>query len=170
MVANSSFEISRELLPHPQNVMRVNTRLSIQNEWHDNDIDINPNPLHRHRSPLFFWARLCSHSFLGEGAINNHVEPVVSHVYAKCSGVQIMWELPPVEVVCSQNFYYFLEIKSSELGWLFKHKVPIWIREIGRDLPRNQSYSLQLTAFDLTGRPVGSPWRQNITVIPSGMK
>lgn len=96
--------------------------------------------------------------------------PVVSDAYANCSGFQMVWELPPVEVVCTQNFYYVFEINSSELDWSEEFKVRIESCELGRDLQRNKSYSVQLTAFGLTGKPVGSPWRKNITVISSGME
>ncbi|XP_078349463.1 uncharacterized protein LOC144634385 [Oculina patagonica] len=105
-----------------------------------------------------------------EGSIKKHVAPIVSFAYANCSGFQMAWKLPPVEVVCTQNFYYFFEINSSELDWSEKLKLPQIERiYLGRDLQRNKSYSVQLTAFDLAGKPVGSPWRQNITVIASAV-
>ena len=96
--------------------------------------------------------------------------PVVSHVYAKCSSVQMTWKLPPVEVVCTRNFHYILKIKSSEVGWAYKGRIEIGNGLFKWQLQRNKSYSVQLTAFDLTGKRVGLPWQQNITITPSGMK
>lgn len=80
------------------------------------------------------------------------------------------WELPPVAVICTWNFYYFMEINSSQLtmDWVYKDKVYIQACYFVFDLLRNKTYSVKLTAFNLSEKPVGSPWRKEITVIPSG--
>ncbi|KAL9953557.1 hypothetical protein ACROYT_G040993 [Oculina patagonica] len=103
------------------------------------------------------------------GTINNYVSPVVSQVYSNCSSVGMIWELPPVEVVCAGKLYYVLEIKSSEAGRAYKEKIQIELSAFGLSLERNKSYSIHITAFDLNGKPVESPWQQNFTVIPSAV-
>ncbi|XP_078349462.1 uncharacterized protein LOC144634384 [Oculina patagonica] len=104
-----------------------------------------------------------------QGTINNYVSPVVSQVYSNCSSVGMIWELPPVEVVCAGKLYYVLEIKSSEAGRAYKEKIQIELSAFGLSLERNKSYSIHITAFDLNGKPVESPWQQNFTVIPSAV-
>ena len=110
------------------------------------------------------------HSFLGEGSISKQVSPVVSHVSAACSSVQVAWELPPVEVVCSRNIHYVMEINSSELNSPIKNELLTELCAFGWNLERNKTYSVQLTAFSLSGKALGSPWRREVTITPSGMR
>lgn len=155
------------------NVMRVNSVRRLRQKELCKDPDKN---IHRHPSSTRWETATNRHfqcfchlySLLGEGLISKHVAPVVSHVYANCSSVRMKWELPPVEVLCTWNFYYFMKINSSEVDWAYKDKVQIELFSFMWGLQRNKSYSLQLTAFDLTAKPVGSPWRQEILVTPSG--
>jgi len=141
----------------------------------DNDIHLLPP------SPLCFLLEstpICNtidyppplHSLLGEGSISEQVSPTVSHAYAACSKFQLKWELPPVEVVCSQNFHYVVEINSSELNSSIKNELPTQKCAYGWGLARNKTYSVQLTALSLSGKAVGSPWRQEVTITPSGMR
>jgi len=83
---------------------------------------------------------------------------------------QVAWQLPPLEVVCSQNFYYVMEINSSELNSPMKNELLIEECAFGWGLVRNKTYSVQLTAFSLSGKVVGSPWRQEVTIAPSGIR
>ena len=110
------------------------------------------------------------HSLLGEGSISEQVSPAVSHVYAACSSIQVTWELPPVEVVCSLNFHYVMEFNSSELNSSIKNELLTEDCAFWWNLARNKTYSVQLTAFSLSGKAVGSPWRQEVTITPSGMR
>ena len=110
------------------------------------------------------------HSLLGEGSINKQVSPVVSHVSAACSSVQVAWELPLVEVVCSRNIHYVMEINSSELNSPIKNELLTELCAFGWNLERNKTYSVQLTALSLSGKALGSPWRREVTITPSGMR
>ena len=98
------------------------------------------------------------------------MSPAVSSVYAACSSFQVTWELPPLEVVCSRNFHYVIEINSSELNILIKNKLLTELCAFGCGLERNKTYSVQLSAFNLSGKAVGLPWRQEVTITPSGMR
>lgn len=113
---------------------------------------------------------LLLHSPLGEGSISRQVSPAVSRVYAGCSFFRVIWELPPVQVVCSQNFHYVMEINSSELNSPIKSKLLTESGSFGWILERNKTYSVRLTAFSLSGKAVGSPWRQEVTITPSGIR
>ena len=109
-------------------------------------------------------------SVLGEGSISKLVSPAVSHVYGVCSSVHVIWELPPLQVVCSRNFHYVMEINSSELNSPIKNELLTESCGFIWDLERNKTYSVQLAAFSLSGKAVGSPWRQEVTIKPSGMR
>lgn len=98
------------------------------------------------------------------------MSPAVSRVYAGCSFFRVIWELPPVQVVCSQNFHYVMEINSSELNSPIKSKLLTESGSFGWILERNKTYSVRLTAFSLSGKAVGSPWRQEVTITPSGIR
>jgi len=110
------------------------------------------------------------HSPLGEGSISRQVSPAVSRVYAACSFFQVIWELPPVQVVCSRNFHYVMEINSSELNSPIKNELLTELCRFGWGLERNKTYSVRLTTFSLSGKAVGSPWRQEVTITPSGIR
>ena len=109
------------------------------------------------------------HSLLGEGSITKQVATAVSHVYAACSSFQVMWELPPVEVVCMRNFHYVMEINSSALSSPIRNELEIELCSAGWSLERNKTYFVHLSAFSLSGKAVGSPWREEVTITPSGM-
>lgn len=102
--------------------------------------------------------------------MSKQVSTAVSHVYAACSSVQVTWELPPVEVVCSRNIYYVMEINSSELNSPLKNELLTELRTFGWGLEGNKTYTVQLTAFSLSRKALGSPWRREVTITPSGMR
>ena len=98
------------------------------------------------------------------------MSPAVSRVYAACSFFHVIWELPPVQVVCSRNFHYVMEINSSELNSPIKNELPTESCSFRWGLERNKTYSVRLTAFSLSGMAVGSPWRQEVTIASSGIR
>jgi len=60
-----------------------------------------------------------------------------------------------------------MEINSSELNSPIKNELLTETCAFWWGLERNKTYSVQLTAFSLSGKAVGSPWRQEITITPS---
>ena len=73
-------------------------------------------------------------------------------------------------MVCSRNFHYVMEINSSELNSPIKNELVTESCGFIWDLERNKTYSVQLAAFSLSGKAVGSSWRQEVTITPSGMR
>ena len=94
----------------------------------------------------------------------------MSRATAICSSLEIWWELPPLEVLCPWDVRYEIKINSSDANVDLRYK-----EEIDRSsfylnwIQNNNTYSVQLNAvIKSTEKTVGSPWRQEVTVIPSG--
>ena len=80
------------------------------------------------------------------------------------------WDLPPVEVVCLRNIHFVMEINSSDLNSPIKNELLTELCDFVWGLERNKTYTLQSTAFSLSGKALGSTWRKEVAITPSGMR